>query len=77
MKKKQFEFLSSDTKTMIHATKWVPEGEIKGVLQICHGMVEYMGRYDDYARFMADKGFYVVGRCDGRFFDRLLTTFLY
>ena len=61
MKKKQFEFLSSDTKTMIHATKWVPEGEIKGVLQICHGMVEYMGRYDDYARFMADKGFYVVG----------------
>ena len=61
MKKEEFEFLSSDKKTMIHATKWVPDGEIKGVLQICHGMIEYIGRYDEFATFMAENGYYVVG----------------
>ena len=41
MKKEEFTYLSSDRKTKIHAIRWIPEGEIQGVLQICHGMVEY------------------------------------
>lgn len=31
------------------------------VLQICHGMIEYIDRYDGFARFMAERGFVVVG----------------
>ena len=38
----EFYYPSRDGKTQIHAMEWVPEGEIKGVLQICHGMVEYI-----------------------------------
>lgn len=35
--------------------------DIKGVLQICHGMVEYIDRYDEFAEFMSEHGYYVVG----------------
>ena len=30
-------------------------------MQICHGMVEYIKRYDEFAEFLCGKGFYVVG----------------
>ena len=59
--KKEFSFLSSDNKTRIHAISWMPEGEIKGILQIAHGMVEYIDRYDSFARYLSEQGYYVVG----------------
>lgn len=61
MTKKEFGYLSRDGETKIHAIEWIPEGKIVGVLQICHGMVEYVDRYDEFASYLADKGFYVVG----------------
>lgn len=61
MKKNEFYFKSSDKRTAIHAIEWIPEGEPKAVLQICHGMVEYIDRYDEFARFLSQKGYYVVG----------------
>ena len=54
-------FPSVDGKTTIHAIEWVPEGEPKAVLQMVHGMNEYIDRYNEFASFMADSGFYVVG----------------
>ena len=59
--KNEFYYPSKDGLTQIHAIEWVPEGEVRGVLQIAHGMVEFIDRYDRYARFMASQGFYVVG----------------
>lgn len=59
--KKNLTFLSSDEKTMIHAVEWLPEGEPKAIVQLVHGMVEYIERYDDFANFLASKGFMVVG----------------
>ena len=59
--KKNISFLSSDGITEIHVVQWLPEGEPKAVLQIVHGMIEYIERYDTFARFMADNGFLVVG----------------
>lgn len=59
--RKEFQFLSKDGVTVIHAAEWIPEREPVCVLQICHGMVEYIERYDEFAEFLADKGFYVVG----------------
>lgn len=47
--------------TEIHTVEWIPKNEPIGVLQICHGMVEYIERYDEFARFLCDKGYYVVG----------------
>ena len=59
--KNDFYFLSKDGITQIHCSEWVPEGDPKGVLQICHGMCEFIDRYDEFANYLADKGFYVVG----------------
>lgn len=53
---------SDDNKTRIHAAKWTPDdNNIRGVLQIVHGMQEYILRYDEFASFMADNGFLVTG----------------
>ena len=61
-KEKQFSFLSKDGKTKIHAVKWMPEsGEYRAVLQITHGMVEYIERYKPFAEFLNDQGVLVVG----------------
>lgn len=57
-----FKFLSNDGKTNIHAVKWIPDsGEYKGIIQITHGMVEYIERYEGFAEFLTDNGFMVVG----------------
>ncbi len=70
MKKQELRFKSNDEKSLIHAVIWTPdnfnedEGEnsdIKGVLQITHGMVEFIERYEDFARFMTENGFIVAG----------------
>ncbi len=61
MIKKEFTFPSSDGRTQIHAIGWKPEQEVKAVLQICHGMVEYIDRYDEFASYLAERGFLVVG----------------
>lgn len=42
--------------------KWLPsDAPPKAVLIINHGMAEHIARYDDFARFMAEKGFAVYG----------------
>ena len=61
MEKREFFFKSCDQVTRIHAIEWVPDGEIRAVLQICHGMTEHIGRDDEFARYLAAKGFYVAG----------------
>ena len=38
-----------------------PEGEIRAVLQLAHGMVEYIDRYDEFAAYLCERGIYVVG----------------
>ena len=51
-----------EKKTKIHAVKWVPETDKPVcVVQIVHGMSEYVERYDEFARFLAEQGMVVVG----------------
>ncbi len=52
-------FPSHDGVTTIHACLWLPEGEIKGVVQIIHGMCEYAARYAPFAEFLNSHGFAV------------------
>lgn len=62
MKRENFTFSSSDEKTTIHAVKWIPDsGEYKAILQITHGMIEFIERYSDFASFLTNYGFMVVG----------------
>lgn len=58
----EFTFLSSDGKTQLHGIEWLPaEREPIAVLQISHGVAEYIGRYDAFARFLNEQGVAVVG----------------
>ena len=61
MTKKEFTFPSTDGRTKIHVIEWIPEQEVRAVLQIAHGMVEYVDRYHEFAEYLANQGIYVVG----------------
>ena len=54
--KREFQYPSRDGVTKIHAIEWEPEGEIRAVLQLCHGMVEFIDRYDAFAKYLNDPG---------------------
>ncbi|MCL2052190.1 MAG: alpha/beta hydrolase [Lachnospiraceae bacterium] len=47
----------------VHAVKWIPDGEIKAVFIIAHGMAEHIGRYEAFAEYLAHRGIVVAG-CD-------------
>ena len=59
--KQEFSYPSGDGRTQIHAIKWLPKGEPAAILQIAHGMVEFIDRYDAFAQFLTGNGLMVVG----------------
>ena len=61
-KKEDFFYDSGDKRTRIHAICWIPESvHVRGILQIAHGMMEYIERYDEFARYLSEKGYVVAG----------------
>lgn len=60
MKKEEFFYRSSDNVTDIHAIKWDIENP-RAVLQVAHGVTEYIDRYDEFAKYLNEKGIVVVG----------------
>lgn len=56
-----FYFKSSTGKNNIHVHRCVPDGEVRGVVQIMHGIAEYIERYDDFMAFLASNGLVAVG----------------
>ncbi len=62
MSKEVYTFESADGVSTIHAVKWLPDdGNITAVLQITHGMVEYIERYTGLAEFLNSKNVAVIG----------------
>ncbi|MBQ9273135.1 MAG: alpha/beta hydrolase [Mogibacterium sp.] len=61
MIKKDFYYPSSDGMTRIHAISWEPSGKPKAIVQIIHGMVEFIDRYDEFAGYLTEHGFLVCG----------------
>ena len=57
----EFSFPSKDGVHQIHASLWLPEGQPRAVVQIVHGVAEYAGRYDAFARYLTEHGFAVCG----------------
>ena len=57
-----FSFKSS-TGFDVFAKKWINNDfkEHKGIIQLVHGMQEHIGRYNDFANFLANNGYIVVG----------------
>ena len=57
----EYFFPSANGKTLIHVNQWTPVGrEIRGVVQIAHGVAEYAKRYEAFASFLCENGFVVV-----------------
>ncbi len=54
-------FMGSDGETLITYFKMIPDGQVRGIVQIVHGMCEYMERYTDLAEYLCDKGYAVCG----------------
>lgn len=44
----------------IHGCRWETEGQPRAVVQLVHGIAEYVERYDDFAQYLNDRGFLVV-----------------
>lgn len=63
MKKEEFYYDSRDGKSSLHAVRYSPEdgGKIRMVLQIVHGMAEYVERYEEFAEFLTAGGIIVTG----------------
>lgn len=59
--RQDFFFSSGSGAGQLHGIHWIPEGKIVAVLQIVHGMAEHIGRYDEFARYLCDRGVLVVG----------------
>ncbi|XBQ17158.1 MAG: alpha/beta hydrolase [Oceanicaulis sp.] len=59
------EILDSPSGARLAVRVRAPEGEPRGIVQIHHGLSEHAGRYEDFAEFLADRGF-AVGAHDHR-----------
>lgn len=82
--RKDISFQSADEVTTIHGYSWQPDTEQpKAVVQICHGMVEFIDRYEPLAEALCNQGYVVYGadtlghgksvlntKCYGYFGDR-------
>lgn len=54
-------YIPSCGRGRIHCVQWAPEGEIRAVVQVIHGISEYVERYADVAAYLNSKGILVVG----------------
>ncbi|MBQ3591599.1 MAG: alpha/beta hydrolase, partial [Clostridia bacterium] len=59
--KHHFTYPSADGQTQIHAICWTPTEKPRAILQIAHGMVEFIDRYDDFAQYLNELGILVTG----------------
>lgn len=60
--REEFYVDSADGIHMIHGYRWYDSGiKCRGILQLVHGMLEYIERYDELAKRMAGEGYFVIG----------------
>lgn len=59
--KQKFVAYSHTIKNAAPAVIWLPDGEVKSVLQIVHGMTEHIDRYQQLAELLTREGIAVAG----------------
>lgn len=61
-KLREFTYPSCDGIHQVHTAEWLPEsGAPRAVIQLVHGVSEHIMRYGEFARFLTEHGFAVVG----------------
>lgn len=53
--------LSSDGIHQLAGKVYIPDGDIKGLVHVVHGMIEHIGRYDGFMRNLAENGYLAFG----------------
>lgn len=61
MKKEEYILPSSDTDQYLHCVVWEPDQKPVAILQLVHGMEEYIDRYDAFASMLVKEGWAVIG----------------
>ena len=56
-----FNFASTTGVNKLYAHMCIPDGEVRGVVQIAHGIAEHIDRYDGFMKYLAENGFVAVG----------------
>ncbi len=54
-------FFSNNGRDTLIIYEWIPDTEPAAILQLHHGVSEHIMRYNDFARYMAKQGVFVVG----------------
>lgn len=57
----EYRIPSSDGVSSLFCMRWIPERKVTATLQISHGMIEHIKRYDEFARVLAEQGIAVYG----------------
>lgn len=58
----EFNFPSSDGKSTVHARIYAPTGAtVRGVVQLSHGMIDHVQRYETLANYLTSRGFVFAG----------------
>ena len=57
----EFRFPSADQSSSVYVRCCLPDGPVRGTLQLTHGIAEYIQRYDPLMQFLADEGWAVYG----------------
>lgn len=60
MERKDIILNSNSDKLPISITMFMPEGNIKGIFQISHGMAEHKERYFDLMEYMSNQGYVTI-----------------
>lgn len=55
-----FYFDSANGESRVFVRRWLPPGQPRGLLLIAHGMAEHSGRYQEFAEYLATRGWLVV-----------------
>ena len=55
------ELSSNDGVHKLHVVVWQPNGEPKAVLQLSHGMIEFIERYEGLAQYLNEQDILVIG----------------
>ena len=60
--KRELEFQSSDGTNTVKATVYAPaDGAVRAVVQLSHGMIDYVARYEGFADFLTSHGIVFAG----------------
>ena len=61
MNLQEFTISSAGGQRQLHVCQWTPDGAVRAVVQLTHGMCEHILRYSPLAEVLTARGFAVIG----------------